>query len=85
MRPDAERAVRVRMTVDVMPGTELDDAAVEPLAFVDVVGEPDQVRRRVVQGDEHRFDREDRPDPLADELDDRGEVELLRPARSRSR
>ena len=34
---------------------ELDDAAVEPLALVDVVREPDLVRRGVVQRDEQRL------------------------------
>ena len=65
-RPPAPRASQmrrgrpVRMTVEVMPGPELDDPAIEPGALVDVVREPDHVRLRVVQRDEQRVDREDR-------------------------
>ena len=44
---------------------------------VDRVRELDRVRGRVVERDEHRLRVEDRADPLADQVDDRLELELL--------
>ena len=69
---------RVVMTFDVSPSPELERAAVESLAVLDLVRERDEARRRVVDRDVHVMRPEDGPEPLADQLHDRVEVELLR-------
>ena len=50
----------------------------EDLAVVDVVREAQPLASLVVDGDEHRFGVEDGAHPVADELDDVVELELLR-------
>ena len=45
---------------------------------IDLVREGDGLGGRVVDPDEHRLAAEERADPLADEIDDRIELELLR-------
>ncbi len=60
------------------PRTKRPRVAVEAFTFVDVVRPRDQVRRRIVQGDEARPRSEERRDAVADELDDGVELELIR-------
>jgi len=58
--------------------SDRDRIAVDAPARVELIGERDQVRDPVVQGDVHVLRLEHRRQPLADELDDRLEIELLR-------
>ena len=57
--------------------TQLDRVGVEAFAFGELVREPDDPRRFVVEGDEERRRIEDIADAFADELDDLLEVQLL--------
>ena len=55
---------------------ERNGLGLESLAFVDLVREGDQSGRVVVAGDEHRLCVEQDAEALADEFDDRLELEL---------
>ena len=79
-------AARVLMTMDVRPSPNCIGGELVALAFLDREREVDPAGRRVVQRDRRsRRIVEDLVHPLADELDDRLEVELLGQGRRRSR
>ena len=68
---------RRRMTSEVSPAPSGIGSVVDASPLVQLVAERHQVGGRVVGRDEHRGRVELLPHPLADELDDRVELELL--------
>src|SRR5207245_8498357 len=76
VRPDADGASGLDDPRG-QPRPELDRVALGSRLAIDGVWEPDVVRCGVVERDEHRLRIEDRSDPLADEVDDRSELELF--------
>ena len=75
VRPDAERPARRdhrrRQPLAHRPGSR-SNGTPSSRSY----GHDDQVGRRIVEGDEHRPDVEHRAHPLADQVDDRLELEL---------
>ena len=76
IRPEPERpALADDRRGQALP--EVERLRVEPLAVRDLVWERDDVGRRVVAGDEQRVGLVGLADPLADQLHDRREVQVL--------